>query len=82
MLKFKQRFLSVQNLLLHHSSATSDAIVDMLSEEIDNDKLQWGSLAGLASDVASLFTGSKNGVGVQLGKKQQEHIDEGRNSIL
>ena len=35
------KFLSVQNLLEHHSSANSDAIVDMLTQEIDNDKLQW-----------------------------------------
>ena len=46
------KFLSVQNLLEHHSSANSDAMVD---------KLQWGSFTGLASDGASVFTGSKNG---------------------
>ena len=41
-----------------------------------------GSLAGLASDGASVFTGSKNGVGVKLRKKQEERIDEGRTSIM
>ena len=76
------KFLSVQNLLEHHSGANSDASVDMLTQEIDNDKLQWGSLAGLASDGASVFTGSKNGVGVKLRKKQEERIDEGRTSIM
>ena len=76
------KFLSVQNLLEHHSSANSDAIVDMLIQEIDNNELQWGSLAGLASDGASVFTGSKNGVGVKLRKKQQERIDEGKTSIM
>ena len=76
------KFLSVQNLLEHHSSANSDAIVDMLAQEIENDKLQWGSLAGLASDGASVFIGSKNGVGVKLRKKQEEHIEEGSTPIM
>ena len=74
--------LSVQNLLEHHSSASSDAIVDMLTQEIDNDKLQWGSLAGLASYGASVFTSSKNEVGVKLTKKQDASIDKGRASIM
>lgn len=54
----------------------------MLRKEIGNDKLEWGSLPCLASDGASVFTERKNGVRVKLRKKQQEHIDEGRTSIL
>ena len=74
------KFPSVQNLLEHHSGATSEAILDMLSQEIGNDKLLWGSLAGVPSDGASVFTGRKNGVRVKLRKKQQEFIDEGKTS--
>lgn len=34
------KFLCVHNLLEQHSSTNSDAIVDMLAQEIENDKLQ------------------------------------------
>ena len=40
------------------------------------------SLAGLASEGASVFTDSKNGVGVKLRKKQEEHIEEGSTPIM
>ena len=48
------KFLSVQNLLEHHSSANADAIVDMITQELDKDDLEWASLAGLASDGAKM----------------------------
>jgi hypothetical protein len=75
------KFLSVRNLLEHHNSADADAIVDMLAQEIEEDKLQWASLAGLASDGASVFTGKRGGVGVKLKKKQEEHM-WGRSPIM
>lgn len=68
------KFLSVRNLPDHHESADADAIVDMLAQEIEEDKLQRTSLAGLASDGASVFTGNRGGVGVKLKKKQEEHM--------
>ena len=70
------KFLSVRNLLDHHESADADAIVDMLAQEIEEDKLQWTSLAGLASDGASVFMGKRGGVGVKLKKKQEEHMGD------
>lgn len=68
------KFLSVRDLLEHHESANADAIVDMLSQEIEEDKLQWASIAGLTSDGASVFTGKRGGVGVKLKKKREEHV--------
>ena len=76
------KFLSVQNLLEHHSNANADAIVDMITQELDEDNLEWASLAGLASDGASVFTGSKNGVGVKLKKKKEEHMNDRRTPIM
>ena len=49
---------------------------------IEKDNLKLTSLAGLASDGASMFTGSKNGVGVKLKKKQEEHIKEGSAGVM
>ena len=60
------KFLSTQNLLEHHKSANADAIVDMITQGIEKDNLKLTSLAGLASDGASVFTGNNNGVGVKL----------------
>ena len=54
------KFLSIQNLLEHCKSANADAIVDMMTQEIEKDNLQLTSLAGLASDGASMFTGRKH----------------------
>ena len=70
------KFLSLRNLLDHHESADADAIVDMLAQEIEEDKLQWTSLAGLASDGASVFRGKRGVVGVNLKKKQEEHMGD------
>lgn len=67
------KLLSIQNLLEHHKSANADAIVDLITQEIEGDELQLTSLAGLASDGDSVFTGSKNGVGVKL-KKSKRNI--------
>ncbi|CAB3989780.1 zinc finger 862-like [Paramuricea clavata] len=75
------KFLSMRNLLEHHNSADADAIVDMLAQEIEEDKLQWASLAGLASDGTSVFTDKRGGVGVKLKKKQEEHMG-GRSPIM
>lgn len=75
-------FLSIQNLLEHHKSANADAIVDMITQEIEKDNLKLTSLAGLASDGASVFTGSDNGVGVKLKKKQEEHMKEGSAGVM
>ena len=68
------KFLSLRNLRDHRESADADAIADILAQEIEEDKLQWTSLAGLASDGASVFTGKTGGVGVKLKKKQEEHM--------
>lgn len=76
------KFLSIQNLLEHHKSANADAIVDMITQEIEKDNLKLTSLAGLASDGASVFTGSNNGVGVKLKKKQEEHMKEGSAGVM
>ena len=76
------RFLFIQNLLEHHKSANADAIVDMITQEIEKNNLKLTSLAGLASDGASVFTGSKNGVGVKLKKKQEEHMKEGSAGVM
>ena len=76
------KFLSIQNLLEHHKSANADAIVHMITQEIEKDNLQLTSLAGLASDGASVFTGSKNGVGVKLKKRQEEHIKEDSTGVM
>ena len=70
------KFLSIQNLLEHHKSLNTDTIVDMITQEIEKDNLQLTSLAGLASDGASVLTGSNNGVG-KLKKNQEEHMKEG-----
>ena len=69
-------------LLEHHKNANTDAIVDLITQEIEKDELQLTSPAGLASDGASVFSGSKNGVGVKLKKKQEEHIKEGGTSVM
>ena len=53
------KFLSIQNLLEHHKSLNTDAIVDMITQEIEEDNLQ------LTSDGASVLTGSNNGVGMK-----------------
>ncbi|XP_067048771.1 zinc finger MYM-type protein 1-like [Acropora muricata] len=76
------KFLSIQNLLEHHKSANAYAIVDMITQEIEKDNLKLTSLAGLASDGASVFTGSNNGVGVQLKKKEEEHMKEGSAGVM
>lgn len=65
------KLLSIQNLLEHHKSSNADTIVDLITQEIEGDELQLTSLAGLASDGDSVFTGSKNGVGVKLKKSKR-----------
>ena len=65
------KFLSIQNLLEHHKSANADAIVEMITQEFEKDNIQLTSVAGLASEGASVFTGSKNGVGVKLKKSKR-----------
>lgn len=72
----------IKNLREDHKSANADAIVDMITQEIKKYNLQLISLAGLACDDASMFTGSKNGVGVKLKKKQQEHMKEGSTGVM
>lgn len=62
----------MRNLIEHYESA--NAIVDMLAQEIEEDKLQWASLPGLVSDGASVFTGKRGRVDVKLKKKQEKHI--------
>lgn len=76
------KFLSIQNLLENHESANADAIVDVVTQEIEKNNLQWESLAGLASDGASVFTGNKNGVGVKLKQRQEEHMKEGSTGVM
>ena len=51
-------------------------------QEIEKDNLQLTSLAGLTSDGASVFTGSKNGVGIKLNKKQEEHVKGGSTGVM
>ncbi|KAL9977704.1 hypothetical protein ACROYT_G015137 [Oculina patagonica] len=54
----------------------------MVTQEIEKNNLQWESLAGLASDGASVFTGNKNGVSVKLKQRQEEHMKEGSTGIM
>lgn len=59
-------FLSIQNVLESSTSANSATIVKLIKEELSNDGLDITKLGSLASDGASVMTGSRNGVAAKL----------------
>lgn len=59
-------FLSIQNVLENSTSANAATIVKLIREELSKDGLEINKLSSLASDGASVMTGSRNGVAAKL----------------
>lgn len=59
-------FLSIQNVLENSTSANAATIVKLITEELSKDDLDINRLSSLASDGASVMTGSHNGVAAKL----------------
>ena len=58
--------LSVQNVLGTSTSANAETIVNVITEELKQDKLDINKLRSFASDGTSVMTGSRNGVAAKL----------------
>ena len=59
-------FLSIQDVLENSTSANAATIVKLIIEELSKDGLDINKLSSLASDGASVMTGSHNGVAAKL----------------
>lgn len=59
-------FLSIQDVLENSTSANAATIVKLIREELSKDGLDINKLSSLASDGASVMTGSRNGVAAKL----------------
>ena len=59
-------FLSIQNVLENSTSANAATIVKLIREELSKDGLEINKLSSLASDGASVMTGSRNGMAAKL----------------
>ena len=59
-------FLSIQNVLEKSTSANADTLVKLITEELTRDDLDLNKLSSLASDGASVMTGSHHGVAAKL----------------
>ena len=59
-------FLSIQDVLENSTSANATTIVKLIREELSKDGLHINKLSSLASDGASVITGSRNGVEAKL----------------
>ena len=59
-------FLPIQNVLENSTSANAATIVKLITEELSKGDLDINRLSSLASDGASVMTGSHNGVAAKL----------------
>jgi len=59
-------FLSIQDVLENSTSANATTIVKLIREELSKDGLDINKLSSLASDGASVMTGSPNGMAAKL----------------
>ena len=64
--KIETNFLSVQNVMEQYTSANSEAIYNLLKDELQLCNLDQNKMIGLATDGAAVMTGARSGVAQRL----------------